>query len=138
MINILKFIVLYLYKTIINNPWKLIFTAIAITSFTFADTFADTKKTLIVSDSLNLNHTYQYVYQEANGVGIMDIIKELTLLRVMGLDLKSVVIFQQFNQIFLKEGIKIVYLGIIEMLEFISTRPNIEQKYITAHFIRTE
>lgn len=52
---------------IINNPWKLIFTAIAITSFTFADTFADTKKTLIVSDSLNLNHTYQYVYQEANG-----------------------------------------------------------------------
>jgi len=67
MINILKFIVLYLYKTIINNPWKLIFTAITITSFTFADTFSDSKRTLVISDSLNLNHTYQYVYQDVNG-----------------------------------------------------------------------
>jgi hypothetical protein len=35
--------------------------------WTFAGTIPNTKRTLIISDSLHLNHTYQYVYQDVDG-----------------------------------------------------------------------
>lgn len=62
MIDIFKFIVLFLYKTIISNPGKLIFGTISIMLWHFAGTVPDVKESLVVIDSLHINHNYQYVY----------------------------------------------------------------------------
>jgi len=60
---IIKFILAYLYKIIISNPWKLIFITTSIILWNFAGTIPNTSSTLTMLDSTHLDQSYQYIYK---------------------------------------------------------------------------
>lgn len=63
MINIIKFIVLFLYKSIRNNLVKVTLATISFILWTFAGTIPDEKSTITVVDSMHIDGNCQYIYR---------------------------------------------------------------------------
>jgi len=96
--NIIKFCLLYLYKLIILNPWKLAFMILSWITWTFAGTMPDNKKTISVADSLHIDGNYQYIYRniKKNQSNIdYDIISSPTPLKVVN----SKIELSEYNEI---------------------------------------
>lgn len=58
-----KFSILFLYKLIITNPWKLIFIFLSCFFWTKAGTYPDVKTAIPVVDSLKSDGNFLYVYR---------------------------------------------------------------------------
>ena len=64
--DLFKFTILYLYKLIISNLFKISLIVIAFVLWKYAGTLPSSKENLLIVDSLHVDNQYQYMYKKAD------------------------------------------------------------------------